>query len=276
MASIPSPIPMGKFVHTAGGLDIHYHEAGDGPPVVFIHGSGPGASGYSNFKLNYPRFAEQGYRVIVPDLPGYGLSSKPEDVEYVLAFFVSALREFLDQLGIERCVLLGNSLGGAIAMQYALDHPRAVSKLILMAPGGLEERETYFQMRGIQDMVASFAGGAIDTEGMRHLLSLLLYDKELIDDALLAERVGVCALQPRGVLSTMRVPNLSERLGEITCPVLGFWGMNDLFCPPGGALKVARQCPNARFMLVNQCGHWVMVEHRAMFDRNCIDFLNHD
>lgn len=276
MASISTPIPMGKFVRTPNGLDIHYHEAGNGQPIVFIHGSGPGASGYSNFKLNYPLFAEHSYRVIVPDLPGYGLSSKPEDAEYVLAFFVDALKEFLDALHIERCVLLGNSLGGAIAMQYTLDRPQAVRKLILMAPGGLEERETYFQMRGIQDMVASFSNGAIDTEGMRHLLSLLLYDKELIDDALLAERVGVCALQPRSVLSTMRVPNLSARLDQITCPVLGFWGMNDLFCPPGGATKVTQQCPNARFVLVNQCGHWVMVEHRAMFDRTCLDFLQHD
>lgn len=271
-----TPIPEGKYVRTSSGLDIHYHEAGSGTPVVFIHGSGPGASGFSNFKLNYPVFAAAGYRVIVPDLPGYGLSSKPQDAQYTLDFFVGVLHETLTALGIFRCVLLGNSLGGAIALKYALDYPDAVTKLILMAPGGLEEREVYFQMQGITSMVSAFSEGAIDTEGMRRLLSLLLYDHTLINDALLAERVGVCSLQPRCVLETMRVPNLTERLHEIACPVLGFWGANDLFCPSSGAAKVVANVARARFITVNRCGHWVQVEHQGMFDRACLDFLLND
>jgi 4,5:9,10-diseco-3-hydroxy-5,9,17-trioxoandrosta-1(10),2-diene-4-oate hydrolase len=271
-----TPIPEGKYVRTPSGLDIHYHEAGSGTPVVFIHGSGPGASGYSNFKQNYPVFAAAGHRVIVPDLPGYGLSSKPADAQYTLEFFVSALHDTLTALDIRRCVLLGNSLGGAIALKYALDHPDAVTKLILMAPGGLEEREVYFRMEGITSMVNAFSGGVIDTEGMRRLLSLLLFDRTLINDALLAERVGVCALQPRSVLETMRVPNLTERLHEIACPVLGFWGVNDLFCPSSGAAKVVANVAQSRFITVNRCGHWVQLEHQAMFDRACLDFLAND
>lgn len=268
-----SAIPEGKYVRTANGLTIHYHEAGSGEPVVFIHGSGPGASGYSNFKRNYPWFAEHGFRAIVPDLPGYGLSSKPEDVAYVLDFFVESLRGFLDAIAVQSCVPLGNSLGGAIAIKYALDHPQSVSKLILMAPGGVEELGTYLQMEGIRQMVAAFSAGPMDSGGMRRLLSLLLYDPSLITDELLAERVGVCALQPRSVLSTMRVPNMAARLGEIRCPVLGFWGMNDRFNPVGGAMKILEGCPNARFILLNRCGHWVMVEHRELFNRACLDFL---
>jgi 4,5:9,10-diseco-3-hydroxy-5,9,17-trioxoandrosta-1(10),2-diene-4-oate hydrolase len=272
----PTPIPEGKYLRLSSGLDIHYHEAGSGAPVVFIHGSGPGASGFSNFKLNYPVFAGAGFRVIVPDLPGYGLSSKPAEAHYTLDFFVAALHETLTALGISRCILLGNSLGGAIALKYALDYPDTVEKLILMAPGGLEEREVYFQMKGITSMVDAFSRGAIDTEGMRHLLSLLLYDSALINDALLAERVGVCSLQPRSVLETMRVPNLSARLSEIQCPVLGFWGADDLFCPNSGAAKVVASVPRARFITVNRCGHWVQVEHQSMFDRACLDFLLND
>jgi 4,5:9,10-diseco-3-hydroxy-5,9,17-trioxoandrosta-1(10),2-diene-4-oate hydrolase len=271
-----TPIPEGKYLRKPSGLDIHYHEAGSGTPVVFIHGSGPGASGYSNFKQNYPVFAAAGHRVVVPDLPGYGLSSKPEDAQYTLDFFVAALHEFLTALDIGRCVLLGNSLGGAIAMKYALDHPDAVTKLILMAPGGLEEREVYFRMEGITSMVNAFSGGVIDTAGMRRLLSLLLFDPALINDDLLAERVGVCALQPRSVLETMRVPNLTSRLHEITCPVLGFWGVDDLFCPSSGAAKVVANVARSRFITVNRCGHWVQLEHQAMFDRACLDFLLND
>jgi 4,5:9,10-diseco-3-hydroxy-5,9,17-trioxoandrosta-1(10),2-diene-4-oate hydrolase len=268
-----TPTPLAKKIRIPSGLDIHYQEDGQGDTLVFIHGSGPGASGYSNFQGNYPWFNEHGYRTLVPDLPGYGLSSKPEDVDYVLDFFVSALHQFLQALDVQRCVLIGNSLGGAIALKYALDFPETVSKLILMGPGGLEEREVYFQMEGIQKMMRDFADGALDREGMRSLLSILVYDPSLITEALLDQRVPICALQPKSVLSTMRVPNLSERLAEIRCPVLGFWGTDDKFCPAEGALKILAHCQDARFVLVNRCGHWVMVEHRDLFNRTCLDFL---
>jgi 4,5:9,10-diseco-3-hydroxy-5,9,17-trioxoandrosta-1(10),2-diene-4-oate hydrolase len=268
------PIPFGKQTVLQDGLTIHYHEAGSGDPVVFLHGSGPGASGYSNFKGNYPVFAEHGWRVIVPDLPGYGLSSKPEDAEYVLDFFVDALHRFLQAIGITRCTLVGNSLGGAIAIKYALDFPQEVAGLILMAPGGVEERETYFRMEGIQKMVALFAGRQLDAPTMHGLMSLLVHDPALLTDALIAERVAVCDTQPTTVLSTMRVPNMTDRLHELACPVLGFWGTEDRFNPVSGAMKLMEHCRDARFLLVNRCGHWVMVEHRNTFNRMCLDFLS--
>lgn len=268
------PIPFGKQTTLKNGLTIHYHEAGSGAPVVFLHGSGPGASGYSNFKGNYPLFAEHGWRAIVPDLPGYGLSSKPEDAEYVLDFFVDALHQFLQAIGITRCTLVGNSLGGAIAIKYALDFPQQVAGLILMAPGGVEERETYFQMEGIQQMVKLFAGRQLDAPTMRGLMSLLVHDSALLTDALIAERVGVCDTQPTTVLSTMRVPNMTERLHELACPVLGFWGTDDKFNPVSGVMKLMQHCRDARFLLLNRCGHWVMVEHRDTFNRMCLDFLS--
>jgi 4,5:9,10-diseco-3-hydroxy-5,9,17-trioxoandrosta-1(10),2-diene-4-oate hydrolase len=270
-----TPIPEQKYVQLPSGLRLHYHDAGDaGRVAVFIHGSGPGASGYSNFKSNYRHLAERGWRTLVPDLPGYGLSSKPADREYVLDFFVEALHEFIQQLGVARCALIGNSLGGAIAMKYTLDHPEAVSHLVLMGPGGLEERETYFQMEGIQRMMSDFATGALDRDGMRRLLQLLVFDPAHVTDSLLDERVPVVSTQPKEVLATMRVPNLSNRLGEIQVPVLGFWGVNDKFCPSQGAMKVLEKCPDVEFVLVNRCGHWVMTEHCELFNRTTLDFLD--
>jgi 4,5:9,10-diseco-3-hydroxy-5,9,17-trioxoandrosta-1(10),2-diene-4-oate hydrolase len=266
------PIPEGKYAVTDADLKLHYHEAGNGEPVVFLHGSGPGASGYSNFKGNYPVFAQAGYRAIVPDLPGFGLSSKP-DTNYVLDFFVEAVHGFIGKLGLERCTLLGNSLGGAIALKYTLDHPEVVTRLILMAPGGIEELPVYLQMEGIRKMIEVLSAGPMDTESMRRLLTLQLYDPSHITAELLAERVGVCAMQPRRVLSTMRVPNMAERLAEIRCPVLGFWGTNDRFNPATGAMKIVERCAQARLLLLNRCGHWVMVEHRDLFNRSCLDFL---
>jgi len=266
-------IPEQKYLMTPEGLKLHYLDEGEGQAVVFLHGSGPGASGYSNFKLNYPELAAAGYRCIVVDLPGYGLSDKPADAEYINDFFIEAIHGLIHELGLKNVVLLGNSLGGAIALGYVLAYPEDVDKMILMAPGGVEEREAYFQMEGIKSMVALFAEGPLDETNMRRLLSLQLYNPEQIEGDTVAERVAICATQPPTVLSTMRVPNYTERLGEIKCPVIGFWGMNDQFNPTTGAEKIATGIPNAKMTLINQCGHWVMVEHRDYFNRACLDFL---
>ncbi|MGF6591992.1 alpha/beta fold hydrolase [Pseudomonas sp. 2835] len=264
----------GHVVTLADGLQLHYQDVGTGEAVVFIHGSGPGASGHSNFKQNYPAFAAAGYRAIVPDLPGYGASSKPQTV-YSLDFFVSALSGLLDALDIQRCVLVGNSLGGAIAIKLALDQPGRVSRLVLMAPGGLMDKEQYYlQMEGIQKMGAAFANGELnDAAGMRRLLSLQLFDPALISDETVAERVAVVGQQPACVLTSMQVPNLTSRLPELQCPILGFWGINDKFCPASGAQTMLAACRRIRFVLLSECGHWVMVEHRELFNRECLAFL---
>lgn len=267
-------LPQGRFARLPDGLRLHYLDIGEGEPVVFIHGSGPGASGHSNFKQNHPVFTEAGYRSIVPDLPGYGASDKPETV-YSLDFFVTALSGLLDALDIQRCVLVGNSLGGAIALQLALNEPQRVSRLVLMAPGGLLEKEQYYQqMEGIQKMGAAFANGELnDAAGMRRLLALQLFDPALITDETVNERVAVVQQQPRCVLGSMQVPNLTGRLAELACPILGFWGMNDKFCPVSGAQTMMERCRDIRFVLLSECGHWVMVEHRELFNRTCLDFL---
>ena len=153
------PLPIGHFVTLDSGLTLHYLDHGQGPIVIWLHGSGPGASGFSNFKGNYPEFVSAGYRNIILDLPGFGRSDKPDDVNYDLDFFVTALNGFISALAFSKVILLGNSLGGAIALGQTLAFPSTVEKLILMAPGGVEERETYFQMEGIQRMVEVYGRG---------------------------------------------------------------------------------------------------------------------
>jgi 4,5:9,10-diseco-3-hydroxy-5,9,17-trioxoandrosta-1(10),2-diene-4-oate hydrolase len=269
------PLPVGHYATLPSGLRLHYLDEGSGPVVVWLHGSGPGASGFSNFKGNYPAFVAAGYRNIVLDLPGFGRSDKPEDVQYHLDFFVDCLSALLAFIGVERCTLLGNSLGGAIALGLALRQPLMVESLILLAPGGVEERETYFKMEGILRMVSLFNAGPIGLEEMRSMMRLQLFDDSILPESLLQERVAVAVTQPRNLFSTMMVPNLEARLGEILCPILGFWGNNDNFNPVSGAQRIIDGAPNARFVVLNRCGHWVQVEHRDLFNRSGIDFLQH-
>ena len=271
--------PRGRTAQV-GSLELHYHDHapadGDGQTVVFVHGSGPGASGHSNFKQNVPAFVAAGHRVLVPDLPGFGYSSKPRDIDYTTAFFVDALVGLLDGLGVGRCSLVGNSLGGGVCIRTALDHPQLVEKLVLTAPGGIEELDTYMAMPAMASMIQNFVGGALDRDGLRLVLQNLIFDPALVTDELVAERYAILQTQPPEVLSRMRIPNMETELGGIQCPVLGFWGIDDAMVPPSGARKILAACRPCRMIEVADCGHWVMVEHCRMFNAACLDFLNND
>jgi 4,5:9,10-diseco-3-hydroxy-5,9,17-trioxoandrosta-1(10),2-diene-4-oate hydrolase len=255
------------------GYEMHYLEHGRGPAVVFVHGSGPGVNAYSNFFPNYRAIAAAGYRCVLPDMIGFGWSSKPDDIDYTLELFVPTLREFLDLLKIERCVLVGNSLGGAISMKLAIDHPERVEKLIVMGPGGIEARETYFKMPGIQKMVSQFVGSGFDRPGLRRLLELLAYDPNTITDELLEQRFNILQTQPKAVLARMSITDLTPELGKLRGPLLGFWGVEDQFCPASGYEKILRAVPDSRFIMYSRCGHWAMIERAEDFNRNAIEFL---
>ena len=273
----PTAIPEGKYLDIGdiSGLPqrIHYHEQGEGEVVIFLHGAGGGASGYSNFKGNYPVFAEAGYRSIVPDLIGYGLSSKPDLPQYDLDLFIAGVKGLVDGLGLKNITLLGNSLGGAVALGYALAYPQDVARLILMAPGGVEDLDTYLAMPGIANMFEIYKSGKTGADAMRAVMTMQLFDPSLLTEEIINERAPIALTQTNAARSVLKVPNMTARLHELRCPVFGFWGINDQFNPASGAAKLLDNCPNARMVMLNRCGHWVQVEHREMFNRSCIDFM---
>ncbi len=257
-----------------GGYRIRVAEAGEGRPLVFIHGSGPGASGVSNFRLNAPVFAAAAYRVLLPDLIGYGASSKPEGIDYTLDLFTHTLYEALRAHGVSRATLIGNSLGGGVAIQMALEHPEFIDRLVLMSPGCIEERETYFAMPGIAKMVGAFGSPDFSLEDQRRLITNLVYDPVHVTEALVRERFEVARTQPKDVLARMRTPNLGPRLAELKMPILGFWGLQDEFLPESGARRFLEACEDVRFMTFNKVGHWVQVERAQEFNRYCLAFLD--
>jgi 4,5:9,10-diseco-3-hydroxy-5,9,17-trioxoandrosta-1(10),2-diene-4-oate hydrolase len=271
-------VPEGKYADVGNGITMHYHEAGSGDRgvVLFVHGSGPGASGWSNFKGNYPFLAEHGYRTIVPDTMGYGYSTKPEEGTFSLDDVAGQYKGLLDALGVDRATVVGNSQGGAIAITMALNYPELVEKLVLMAPGGLETRETYMEMEGIKAMIRVLYKEGISKETMRKIFTLQLHDESKITDEVIEERYQVAMMQHKDNIARVRVANQEERLSEIQCPVLCFWGANDKFCPSTGASKIAARIPNSRTMLIANCGHWVMVEYQKLFNGLTLKFLNHD
>jgi 4,5:9,10-diseco-3-hydroxy-5,9,17-trioxoandrosta-1(10),2-diene-4-oate hydrolase len=275
MTTTSKPVPEGHYLKLPNGHRIHYLEFGKGPVVVFLHGSGSGASGYSNFKYNYPSLVEAGYRVILPDLLGFGYSDKPQDIEYPLELFVECVKQALDAIGVHHYTLVGNSLGGAVALKFALEHPRNVERLVLMAPGGLEDQPEYFKMPGMAMVKDVFMSSEPVTPAkLRELfVKAFVVNPECIDEQTVSERHACMQLQNPQVMRAMKVPNMTSRLGEIQCPALALWGINEQIMPETGILKLAKGVRNLRMITVPNCGHWVMIEHRDLFNRMVLDFL---
>ncbi len=274
MSGIENP-PPGRRV-AAGPVSLHVAELGAGEPVVFLHGSGPGNSAWANFSGNAPAFAQAGFRAILPDLIGFGQSDKPVDLgDYTLDLFCDTLLAALAGMGIGQCSFVGNSLGGGIAIKIALDRPDMVRRLVLMGPGCLHEQAAYFQMPGIARMMAAAAGG-VTQDNLSDVLQSFVVDPAHITPQLVAMRWRVAKDQPREVLTTMKTPALGGRLQELACPVLTFWGADDVFMPPEGKQLCLRANDRSRLVEVNACGHWVMIEHARMFNATAIDFLRHD
>jgi len=274
--AIPGGPPEGHYVQ-AGPIRMHYLEFGEAtnPTVIFLHGSGPGNSAWANFRFNAKVFADAGYRVILPDLIGFGYTDKPLNLgDYTLQLFCDTLIAGLKEMGVDKCSFVGNSLGGGIAIQIALDDPGFVEKLILMGPGALEEQAAYWPMPGIKRMMEINAAG-VSKETQKEVLKLFTYDDAHASEDLLEMRWAISQNQPKEVLTTMKTPELGSRMTELTCPILTFWGRQDDFMPPQGKAKCIEANETSRLIEVNACGHWVMIEHPEMFNRTSIDFLRH-
>jgi len=255
---------------------MHMLEYGEGPVVVFLHGSGPGNSAWANFRGNYQAFVDAGFRVVLPDMIGFGYSDKPLDLgDYTLDLFCDTLMAGLKAAGVTSCSFVGNSLGAGVALQIALNNPEFVEKLILMGPGCIADQPDYFSMPGIAKMMAA-AGGGVNENNLKEVLQSFVVDKSLVTDELVALRWVVAEDQPMEVITTMKTPNLGPRLGELTCPILTLWGADDAFMPPDGKQLCLRANERSRLIEINACGHWVMIEHARMFNAASVDFLHND
>ncbi|WP_280245971.1 alpha/beta fold hydrolase [Nocardia abscessus] len=268
---------------TTGGLTLRYHEAGSGAPLVLLHGSGPGVSGWANFGANLPVLAER-FRCLIVDQPGFGASGRPEVYErnYLRISAESVLR-LLDDLGLEQAHLLGNSMGGAVATLLALEHPERVDRLVLMAPGGVGLNVLGPEpSEGITRLLEFNAEPT--RERLLPWLRTMVSDPatltdELIDTRLKAASDPAAVTALRDAYATFADPALAEpiplwaRLRGLRAQTQILWGRDDRVTPVEAALLPARQIPNADLRVFARCGHWVQIERKSAFERAVIDFL---
>ena len=248
--------------------------AGEGPPVIMIHGAGAGASGAQHFAANVEAFVAAGHRVIIPDLIGFGRSHKPvDDMGYPLERFTDALIPMLDALDVGPSAIFGNSLGGAIGIDLALRAPERVTHLVLLAPGALESPAVYGQLPAVERMRAIMQDG-LSAETMRRMLESFVTDPAIVTDELVEARLAAALGQPPEVMAKLRLPDLTERLPGITQPVLVVWGGADPICPVEGAMKFVRLVKGARVLMLEGIGHWPMRERAELVNDATLRFLS--
>jgi 4,5:9,10-diseco-3-hydroxy-5,9,17-trioxoandrosta-1(10),2-diene-4-oate hydrolase len=265
-------------------MRLHYDEAGAGTPVVMLHGGGPGASGMSNFGDNLPVFAGR-FRTLVVDQPGYGKSDKPEITGNYFTFAADALAALLDELGIEKTHLVGNSLGGGTAVRFALTHPERAGRLVLMAPGGLSLNVfAPDPTEGVRRLAEFGAPPGPSREKMAAFLRTLVFDQRLITDELIDERHAAAsepaALKAMASMGASFFDPASYEQGllwreahRLRHRVLLIWGREDRVNPVDGALVALKLIRRAQLHVFGGCGHWVQLEKAAEFNRLVIGFL---
>ncbi|UMB68227.1 alpha/beta fold hydrolase [Mycobacterium paraterrae] len=275
--------------HTVSVADrrIFFAEAGSGQPVIMLHGGGPGASGVSNYSRNIDVLAQH-FRVIVPDMPGYGQSSKGVDQSDPFGDLADTIRGLMNEIDIATAHLVGNSYGGAAALRLALDTPDRVDKLVLMGPGGIGTTRglptvgltnllSYYGGSGpSRDKLASFIRNYLVYEGAsvpdslidtRYAASL---DPEVVADPPLRRPSGPLALRTLWRMDLTR----DKRLTRLTTPTLVLWGRDDKVNRPAGGPMLARMMPHAELVMSSRTGHWLQWERAALFNTLVVDFLS--
>jgi 2-hydroxy-6-oxonona-2,4-dienedioate hydrolase len=261
---------------------IRYYEAGAGHPLILLHGSGPGATGWSNFYPNIPVLA-QSFHVYSIDMPGWGESDS--QTEETGLDHVAALIEFMDAVGIDRAALVGNSMGGMTSISTAILHPDRVSHLVTMgspAPvssvfvpgGGPSEGMKILRQAYIEPTPAN----------MKRLVAIMCYDQATATDELAELRSAAALAHPEhlkswkstwGPANTLfsRFFTFGPSLAGITAPTLAIHGRDDRVVSYEHSLHLVTAIPDSRLLLLNRCGHWAQIEHHAEFNRTVASFV---
>ncbi len=278
-----------RTVTTADGKAIHYAETGTGPAVFLLHGGGPGASGVPNYSRNIDALAAD-FRVIVPDLPGYGRSYKGIDRSDPFGALADGIRGLMDVLDLDTTDLVGNSYGGACALRLALDTPDRVRRMVLMGPGGIGTTRG-LPTPGLRCLLGYYGGGGPSRDKLaRFVRDYLVHDDRLLSDEMIDARYAA-SLDPAVVANPpLRRPSgpfalrtlwrmdftRDSRLRTLRTPTLVVWGARDEVNRPSGGPVLSKTMPNCDLLVVSNAGHWVQWERPDLFNAVTRDFLTEE
>jgi len=264
---------------------LRYRDSGEGPPLLMLHGSGPGVTGWRNFSGNVPTFARH-YRTLVLEFPGFGVSDDFGAAHPMMSAQL-AVTAFLDGLGLETVRIIGNSMGGFVATEFALAAPQRVDRLVTIGgigtnifspqPGEGIIRLSEFVENPTRDSLVAW-------------LRSMVYDQALLTEELIEQRWQQ-ATEP-GVLENSRrmydraaLARMAEaaraadvtpgwaNLRRISVPTLITWGRDDRVSPVDMSLIAMRTLPHGEVHIFPNCGHWVMIEQKQAWEATVSAFL---
>jgi len=267
---------------TVAGRPVNVIDIGEGDAIVFIHGL---SGAWVNWLENIPHFARD-HRVIAMDLPGFGHSPMPAE-KISISGYGRIVDELLDTLGIERAVIVGNSMGGFIAAEVTIQFGTRVDHLVLVSAAGIsiehERNEPVLRVLERLDDVLILGTGWMATRSAalagrrrarRQIMKLVAAHAEDLPAPLIAEQVmgsGKPGFVP--ALDALTDYPIRDRLGEIACPVLVVWGAKDRLVPVRDAYVFGELIPDARVVVWPDTGHVAMLERPSAFNALVDDFI---
>ncbi|MGA7205793.1 MAG: alpha/beta hydrolase [Specibacter sp.] len=262
-----------KWLITAPGELTHYHELGEGTPILFLHGSGTGVTAAANWWLNLPELSGQG-RCIAIDSIGYGQSVVAPGTEYGIKEWVRHAVRVLDAMDIEKTWIVGNSLGGWLAFQFAIDFPERLLGIVSMGTGGA----------ALTGALKSHSNPVLTAAGVRSTLESFVVDKSLVTDELVALR-HESALNDTASDRLAEVVSARDRdrsalpldfevLAKLEVPVLLIHGLQDVVIPVSRTWELLNLIPHADAHIFSQCGHWSQVERSSEFNTVIAEYLS--
>ncbi|KMO71813.1 4,5:9,10-diseco-3-hydroxy-5,9,17-trioxoandrosta-1(10),2-diene-4-oate hydrolase [Mycolicibacterium chlorophenolicum] len=263
---------------------LRYYDIGQGPVVLFLHGSGPGVTGWRNFRGVLPAFTEH-FRCLVLEFPGFGVSDDWGGHPMVTA--QGTVTPFLDALDIERAHIVGNSMGGGVGVNTAITAPDRVDRLVTI--GGIG---TNVFSPGPSEGIRLLQEFTEDPTRQRLVdwLNSMVFDQALVTEELIEERWAL-ATDPETLAASRRMygkaafaammtamasseaPLPWARMHKVAAPTLLTWGRDDRVSPLDMALIPMRTIPSAELHVFPRCGHWAMIEAKAAFESVVTAFL---
>ncbi|MEQ8549756.1 MAG: alpha/beta hydrolase [Cyclobacteriaceae bacterium] len=247
---------------TIDGMDVHYRDEGAGQPIVLIHGTAASLHTWDAWTEKL----KKDYRVIRFDLPAFGLTGSHPKRDYSIKAYMDVLDELLNQLSVDSVILVGNSLGGKIAWQYAALHPEMVSKLALLDASGFTTEKGQPWIFGLAriPILNSLISRITPRSIIKKNVEAVYFDDTKVSEALV-DRYYEMALRKgnRQAFIDRAQLNMKSKLpllAKIKCPTLILWGANDAWIPVSHALLFENALPNARTVILENAGHVPMEE----------------
>jgi len=266
---------------------LRYYDTGNesGPVLLFLHGSGPGVTGWRNFRGILPTFADH-FRCLILEFPGFGVSDDFGGHPMITAF--GTVPPFLDKLDVQRVHIVGNSMGGGVGINFATQNPDRVERLVTIGGIGTNifSPSPSEGIRLLQEFVEDPT-----RQRLVDWLKSMVYDLSLITEELIEERWQL-AIDPvtleaarrmygKAAFSAMNdAMKASDRpmpwamMHKLTVPTLLTWGRDDRVSPPDMALIPMRTIPNAELHIFPNSGHWAMIEAKEAFESTVLAFLS--